>query len=605
MIKYLLGMLFYISVSFTMAQTATQPSGRGTEVSPYLINTLENLYWITQNTDKWWNVFYKQTADIDASSTNKWSWDDGSKNKAVGFKSIGDNVSGSFNGTYDGQGFSIDGLYIRRYLADHVGLFGNTWEATLININLTNVNITSYYGGNQTNIGFDFIGALAGTSNGSTIRNCHSSGSVSGGGAIGGLVGYIIFSDHNDTNMDDCSSTCTVSGVNWIGGLVGINNGSFVNNCYSTGSVTGSTNIQGENSYSSGGLIGKNMDYATVTMSYSSGTVTGEFNVGGFIGNNSDAIVENCFSTGNTSGSASIGGLIGYSSFDINEGVFVENCYSIGHVSGIDKVGGLIGQKLYSDVVNCFWDTETSRTSLSASGTGKTTSQMQTETTFTKAGWNFKNIWQMNGYPDFTSNPLPVELTSFTVRNINNKIELEWETATEVNNYGFEIERKYQDLSIKNQNEKRSWETISFIEGHGNSNSPKRYSLVDEKVSSGKYLYRLKQIDIDGSFEYSKTIEVDLGLPMEFELSQNFPNPFNPTTKIKYSIPNVASNFSLSVVLKVYDILGKEVATIVNQKQNSGNYEATFEGNSLASGTYIYKLQVGDFTEIKKMMLVK
>ena len=142
-----------------------------------------------------------------------------------------------------------------------------------------------------------------------------------------------------------------------------------------------------------------------------------------------------------------------------------------------------------------------------------------------------------------SNEPLPVELSSFSASLFDSKVKLNWETATEVNNYGFDILRQAQD--------DKDWVKIGFITGNGNSNSPKNYSFEDKSVLSGKYSYKLKQIDNDGKYEYSKTIEVDLGFPTKFEISQNYPNPFNPITTIRYSLP-LASN----VKLTIYNTLG-------------------------------------------------
>ncbi len=186
---------------------------------------------------------------------------------------------------------------------------------------------------------------------------------------------------------------------------------------------------------------------------------------------------------------------------------------------------------------------------------------------------------------------LPVELTSFAANIIDENVILNWQTATEVNNYGFEVQRS----EVGSQ-----WEKIGFVEGHGNSNSIHEYSFFDNNVTGGAYLYRLKQIDTDGRYEYSKEIEVKIENVTEFSLSQNFPNPFNPTTKIKYSIPN-----SENVALKVYDMLGREVKTLVDGYKNAGTHEIDFDATELTSGLYFYKIVAGNYSGTRKMMLVR
>ena len=141
---------------------------------------------------------------------------------------------------------------------------------------------------------------------------------------------------------------------------------------------------------------------------------------------------------------------------------------------------------------------------------------------------------------------------------------------------------------------------IGFAEGHGNSNSPKEYSFIDDEVTSGKYAYRLKQIDNDGTFEYSKIIEIDVNVPLEFELSQNYPNPFNPSTTIKFSLPTTSS-----VKLSVFNILGEEVQTLVNETKEAGIYTINFNASQLNSGIYFYKLETRNFLLVKKMSLIR
>jgi hypothetical protein len=192
---------------------------------------------------------------------------------------------------------------------------------------------------------------------------------------------------------------------------------------------------------------------------------------------------------------------------------------------------------------------------------------------------------------------LPVELTNFSAVNKANEIYLSWTTATEVNNYGFEIERTV----IRNQSSVISWNKLGFVEGSGTTNLPKQYSFMDNNLSVGKYSYRLKQIDRDGKFEYSQAIEVIIAnAPKEFALSQNYPNPFNPMTEIRYQIPEVSH-----VTLKVYDAIGREVVTMVNEVKEAGSYSAQFDGTKLSSGIYFARLQSGGKVQLKKMMLVK
>ncbi|HCY75890.1 MAG TPA: hypothetical protein DHV28_08200 [Ignavibacteriales bacterium] len=194
------------------------------------------------------------------------------------------------------------------------------------------------------------------------------------------------------------------------------------------------------------------------------------------------------------------------------------------------------------------------------------------------------------------SPPLPIELTLFTSRLLINSILLKWETKTEVNNYGFEIERKVGS----GQSSVGNYEKIGFVNGNGNSNSPKSYSYEDNALTPGKYSYRLKQIDNDGQFEYSKTIEVDFNSPKLFELSQNYPNPFNPKTTIRFSIPEAGN-----VKISLYNPLGQEVSTILNEVRESGTHIVNFDASELNSGMYIYKLESGSFIQTRKMILLK
>ena len=199
--------------------------------------------------------------------------------------------------------------------------------------------------------------------------------------------------------------------------------------------------------------------------------------------------------------------------------------------------------------------------------------------------------------------PLPVELTSFTAILNKNYVELKWQTATEVNNYGFEIERKIPD-QVRDGNP--GWYKIGFVHGYGNSNTPKDYTFVDKNpIGATSFYYRLKQIDVEGKFEYSDYLLVKLNIPEKAELMQNSPNPFNPSTSIKFFIPNQSD-----VTIKVYDLLGREVTTLLNKNVSEGFYIVFWNGkdkfgNNASSGVYLYRLTAGSFAESKKMILVK
>ena len=310
MLKKLLLVVILLLSNNLFAQTATQPSGTGTSGDPYLIATLDNLYWVTQNPTEWSKV-YKQTAAIDASSSSTWA-------SGAGFSPIG-NFTNQFTGSYDGQYYSISGLFINRSLAGYIGMFGYIGSAGAIQkVCLLNVNIT---------------------------------------------------------------------GNNIVGSIVGVNLGS-VSNCFSTGSI-------GAGNFGIGGFVGQNQ--GTITNSYTTCSVANANNYAGGFASRNYATITNCFATGSVNGSGYSGGLISYN----GSGGNVNYCYSTGLVTGSGNVGGLIGSN-GATVTNCYWDTLTSGKSTSAAGTGKTTTEMKTQSTYT--GWDFTTVWAIDpnknsGYP--------------------------------------------------------------------------------------------------------------------------------------------------------------------------------------------------------------
>ncbi len=190
--------------------------------------------------------------------------------------------------------------------------------------------------------------------------------------------------------------------------------------------------------------------------------------------------------------------------------------------------------------------------------------------------------------------PIPVELTSFTASARGSFVVLDWSTATEKNNRGFEIERK-------NSDEIENWQRIGYVEGNGTTTIPHSYSYTDHLNNFGNFTYRLKQIDFDGSFEYSNEIEVKGGdIPYDYNLSQNYPNPFNPSTVINFDLPEAAK-----VRLVVYNVLGQVVRTLADGNYEAGSYKKNFDGSDLSSGIYIYELRANNIVLKHKMILMK
>lgn len=197
--------------------------------------------------------------------------------------------------------------------------------------------------------------------------------------------------------------------------------------------------------------------------------------------------------------------------------------------------------------------------------------------------------------------PVPVELTSFSAKATSEGVLLSWTTATEINNHGFEIERSLNGTEFY---------TIAFVQGAGTTTETKEYSYTDDVDYKGgeTFFYRLKQVDLDGRVNYSSIVEVEFDVPKDFVLHQNYPNPFNPSTTIEYAVPKTSF-----VSIKVYDLTGQEVASLVNEIKEAGTYEIKFDARSLASGVYLYRMVAGDpssssgqsFTSVRKLNVLK
>ena len=372
---------------------AKYSGGSGTAQDPYQIATAADLILLGE-TPADYGKHFVLTADIDLDPNLP-----GRKvfDKAViaaDTDPVKDYYQGvPFTGLFDGNGHTISCLTIRggsRYL----GLFGRVASgADVKDLGVVDVRITG---------SGDYVGALVGSNGewdacGGIVRNCYSTGAVTGNSVVGGLVGSNSCGSGTRRGIvRNCYSTCLVKGNDRVGGLAGHSYWGYVTYCYSTGVVSGNSGV--------GGLVGEN-NWGTVTQCYSTGTVSGDGGVGGLVGDNYGGSVAQCYSTGAVTGNSVVGGLVGYN----GDYGTVTQCYSTGSVISSDSVGGLVGNN-QGDVTGCFWDTQSSGRGKSAGGTGLTTAQMQDIQAYVAAGWDWvgemengtHEVWQMpeaGGYP--------------------------------------------------------------------------------------------------------------------------------------------------------------------------------------------------------------
>ena len=525
-------------------------AGTGTSSDPWQISNTTDLSFLSANSG-YWGDYFIQTADIDAPFGS--------------FSPIGNSTT-NFTGSYDGDGHTIDRLFISGSNSE-CGLFGFTYTSSnIIDLGIINVNIS----------GFSVVGGLVGRNFG-TLSKCYSIGSVTGASNyVGGLVGINFYG-----TITECYSTCSVKGVDYniIGGLAGGIHGGTITKCYSTGSVEGYTYV--------GGLVGINR-YSTVTECYSTGSVKGNSVVGGLVG-------------------------INYYSSTVTE------CYSTGSVTGNTYTGGLVGWNGYL-VNNSFWDTETSGQLTSDGGTGKTTAYMQTQSTFTSAGWDFIDIWVMDGYPVFKGDCPPVLVNAGSDTTIFYGFGDESATLTAIadggtGQYSYLWSNNATTQTITVNPTTTTTYTVTVTDECNNTVSDEvTVNVIDVRCgkNNNKVLVCHKgkticispnavQTHLNNHGDYLGSCGDQLvTLPTEYELHANYPNPFNPTTRIDYSLP-----FDSKVSLQIFDILGREMITLVDENQRAGYYTIDFNASNLASGIYYYRMVAGDFTAIKKMVVIK
>ncbi|MCF7920711.1 MAG: PKD domain-containing protein [Candidatus Cloacimonetes bacterium] len=379
----------------TVFQAGFQPEGNGSEENPYLIASLDNLHWLSITEDVWNdNLYYVQTQDIDASDTQNW-------NNGAGFSPIGVSWEYPFSGHYNGDGHSINGLYINRPEVNYTGLFGRICDSVIENLGVTNSDIS---GGN-------YSGGISGYNLNLIISECYTTGVINGANYTGGLSGVV----KDESNVSKCYSSAVIYGENYSGGLTGLLQTSTLTESYALGTVNGSQR--------SGGLVGFSDNSSMITECYSCGDVNGSGqDIGGLVGLNQNSTISRGYAKGMISGDADkAGGLVGFS----DESSTITECYAIGAVTvnGFN-IGGFTGRNEDSSISNCIWNVETTGQetgTLNMSGSvsnlvGATTEQMQTISTYLDIYWDFtdetvngsEDIWEIysninDGYPYFTS----------------------------------------------------------------------------------------------------------------------------------------------------------------------------------------------------------
>lgn len=649
--------MLWILLFFASKSTAQFADGSGTEEDPFQVETLEQLQTIgdPDHLDK----HFIQIADIDAAETAEWNEGKGFKpigsfmwaipldqNESVEIKTkeIGTELLDEFipfSGSYNGNGFDISDLMIDLSEGDFVevgiGMFGAAEEgARFTNINLVNVLI----------LGQKVVGGLLGHGYKSLIEYSRVSGDIFGTVYVGGLVGY-----NTGGQVFSSSTSCSVSGDDYVGGLIGVSDRSGqIRSSYTSGDVSGRNMI--------GGLTG-GMYPGEMHRSYATGDVSGTDYIGGLIGENIRAEIQESYSTSQVTGRNQVGGLIGTngSAPSKNNAGYIHDSYVSGQVSGNNNVGGMIGVNWDNGVITSshssssvtgtentggfaglnegmaeksYWDIETSAQSNGAGEgnsdglKGLTTSQMTGQDAYIhKYKLDFDQVWQLTeGYPvlawqqpeDTVDQPeVPIITVSpdteeydfgevetdssssgeFTLENTGNSTMNGEVSLSGTNNDGFVIVQGEGDFTLEPGSSRiievvfRPAEQVSYqavLEFH--HDAPNEEDPVE--------------VMLNGTGKISSSSIPEKELPDQHALHQNHPNPFNPVTVIQYELP-----VDSEVRLEIYDLLGRRVAVLVNDHKQAGVHQVSWDATNVASGTYIYRLQAGDFVQSRSMMLVK
>ncbi len=585
--------------------------GDGSSGDPYQVSNATEL----NDVRNYLSSHFIQTADIDLDVSpynNGDGWD------PIGYFQTFPAPNIHFTGSYNGQNYVIENLYINRSTSE-IGLFGalNT-GSSLENIFLTNINIS----------GYNNVGGLAGFFFGDSLTNCGiESGTVTGNSSTtGGLIANCY------VEVDNCYSKADVTGSSYVGGLIGSARNNITDS-YSTGDVTGAGCV--------GGLVGAISTYwsspISISNSYSTGNTSGRDSIGGFVGsmecgNSTNITLSNCYALGNAALNTTylndfFGAFVGILWLDMmsTPSATIEYCYSIGDVdcNGVSDKGFVGIESNYGGntitYTSNFWDSEASDQSTATGATAKITTEMKTESTFTDAGWDFTTIWAMSGgvndgYPNLQDNPppdppTPVELSTFTAIYANGSSLLEWTTQSESNNLGWNIYRSETELENAIQI------NGSLINGAGTSTEPTDYIFDDfVPVHYGTtYYYWLESISFSGQTEHFGPISLTIPesgenpeLP-EIDISNfyNYPNPFYSTTEISFMITEPAF-----VQISVHNLKGQEITQLFNGHYNANRFCLTWDGKNkngeeVTSGIYFLKVISGNKSHLKKMIKIE
>jgi len=660
--------LILILTSTLLAGTGTYSGGSGTSGAPYQISNTADLIELSLTSEDWAGKYFIQMNSITFNSDETqvdWdndgtaTWDAGD---LAGFSPIG--LNSTFTGVYDGNGKTINYLYIDRSLTNGVGLFGNIGSnAEIKDLGLLNVYVK----------GYNYVGSLigyTGSESTSSIHGCYVTGEVHGDTGIGGLVGDNQGSSTIHDSYSNATVTCRNYAYTFVGGLVGLNEATITNsfatgtvngngandigglvgrntgtitNCYASGMINGG-NYADSYQYV-GGLVGHHRLSGSISNSFAVGAVSGTAQCGGFAGTlQGDGSISNCYSRGdvtrNSGTNQDFGGFCGY----VSNTVTIQKSYSTSNVfsssgnawgsgDGYAADQGFIGTYNGGTMTSNFFDSEASNQTSDGAGaaTAKTTAAMTTDALaynytsniYLNGGWDFlgestngdDDVWnigngQNDGYPYFVwkypsdDASLPVTLSGFRARSDYGSVQLEWGTSSEVENLGFILER----AALENGPflEIATYLTHESLKGHGSTTDQHGYGFSDVDVDAGKtYFYRLSDVAYDGKITHHPVIQICVVAKEDVVI---------PTLlKLESAHPNpfnpgTTIRFELNedafVSLYIYDLQGREVSRLLQNHLNAGNHHLYWSPQGLAAGIYLLRIECDAQSEVQKLTLL-